>query len=110
MPLTESNANVPTPPSSSSSRHDSMKTKKVTPSKRHDFPMDRNPSSPTTKRREIALRNDGSPVVEKLKNSLTLDAKENDLAVEINITTGSNVQVNSIFSFVSRKEMNHRQP
>lgn len=113
VPLTESNIKVTTP-----STHDSIKSKtaSASPSKRHQSSTNRKPSSsssPTIKNRAVALRtgNGGSGGCSSLmesKNTLNIDAKENDVAVEINITTGPNVQVlgamiGSIF-FLSIKE------
>lgn len=86
VPLTESNVNIAkaTTPS-----------KKTPPSKRHDLSA--------SKSLEVGFRDDGPSVAEKSKSALNIDAKENDLAVEINITTGSNVQVKLHFLRVFRR-------
>lgn len=106
VPLAENNVKIAT--------HDSMKSSKpssASPSKhRRQASSDRKPasassslsSSPSTKNRAIALRtaNGGSSLsLVESKNTLNIDAKENDVAVEINITTGPNVQVKSINTF-----------
>lgn len=85
MPLSESNSNAT---AATPSRHDSIKTKTVTPSKRRQVSIDQNPSSPSIKNHD-----DDNGSFEKSKHSLHFDTKENDLALEISITTGSNVHV-----------------
>lgn len=98
--LTESNAKVTTP--SASLKNDSIKSKgaaaSASPSKRGQSSINRKSSSlsasPTIKNRAVGGVNSGSSLIEKSKKSLNIDTKENDVAVEINITTGSNVQVN----------------
>lgn len=84
VPLTESNAKA-TP-----SRQQSVKAKN-SPKRRQS--TERNISSPSTKNRAVALRTVNNSVSDTM-NTLNIDAKENvDLALEINITTGPNVQV-----------------
>lgn len=84
VPLTESNAKA-TP-----SRQQSVKAKN-SPKRRQS--TERNISSPSTKNRAVALRTVNNSVSDNM-NTLNIDAKENvDLALEINITTGPNVQV-----------------
>lgn len=107
IPSTENNCKVTTTPS----RHDSVrsKTASASPSKRRQS-TDRKGlassasvavnDSPTRKNRAVALRTAGGSSLAESKNSLNIDAKENDVAVEINITTGPNVQVSGKFLFV----------
>lgn len=106
VPLTESNVKITTPTSAAAAAaHDSIRKSKpssASPSKRRQSSStDRKPStttssslssSPSIKNRAVALRSSGSSLMES-KNTLNIDAKENDVAVEINITTGPNVQV-----------------
>lgn len=93
VPLTESNFNVKTTPS----KHESIKSKTTsTSSPSKHCQSSSSHGSPTIKNRAIALGGDPS-LIEKSNETLNFDAKENDLAVEINITTGSNVQVMGIF-------------
>lgn len=83
VPLAESNAKA-TP-----SRQQSIKAKN-SPNRR---PSTERPTSTSTKSRAVALRTVNNTVTEST-NTLNFDAKENvDLALEINITTGPNVQV-----------------
>lgn len=90
VPLSESNF-MCTP-----TRQSSTKSKTSSASPRRRTSSDRKPSftSPSaSKSRAVALRTVNSSVGET-KNASNIDAKENvDLALEINITTGPNVQV-----------------
>lgn len=91
VPLTESNV-IGTP-----SRQHSTKTKTASsssPRRRTSTDRKQSLTSPSVpKSRAVALRTVNNAVAET-KNALNIDAKENvDLALEINITTGPNVQV-----------------
>lgn len=90
VPLSESNV-MCTP-----TRQCSTKSKTSSASPRRRTSTDRKPSftSPSaSKSRAVALRTVNNSAGET-KNALNIDAKENvDLALEINITTGPNVQV-----------------
>lgn len=86
VPLAESNAKA-TP-----SRQQSIKAKN-SPNRRPSTERQTSTSAQSTKSRAVALRTVNNTVTES-KNTLNFDAKENvDLALEINITTGPNVQV-----------------
>lgn len=89
VPLTENNIKA-TP-----SRQQSTKSKTTSASPRRRTSTDRKPltTSPSVKNRAVALRTVNNSIAES-KNALNIDAKENvDVALEINITTGPNVQV-----------------
>lgn len=91
VPLTENNVNeTPT-------RQNSTKSRTVSASPKRRQSTDRKAASsvtsPSVKNRAVALRTVNSSLKES-KSALNIDAKENcDLALEINITTGPNVQV-----------------
>lgn len=92
VPLAESNVKA-TP-----SRQQSTKSKTASASPKRRASSDRKQSaaSPTVKNRAVALRTVNNAVTET-KNAMNIDAKENvDVALEINITTGPNVQVNFV--------------
>lgn len=93
MPLTE---NVR---STSAVRQPSTKSKTASPRRRTSSDRKQLVTSPSVKNRAVALRTVNNSVSET-KNALNIDAKENvDLALEINITTGPNVQVIYLLSF-----------
>lgn len=96
VPLTPSNSNKATP-----SRQASMKSRTASPKTRMStdkkYSTGGGAPSPSVKTRALAVHtatsNGTSMEAERMK-SVSIDTKENvDLAVEINITTGSNVQV-----------------
>lgn len=92
MPLTESNAKA-TPMRQPSTK---SKTSLSSPRRRTSTERKQSATSPTIKNRAVALRTVNNAVGETTR-ALNIDAKENvDLALEINITTGPNVQVKSL--------------
>lgn len=89
IPLTESNAKA-TP-----SRQNSIKSKVASPKRAKSIERKQlATTSPSSKNGRLALRHyNGSATTERTRE-VSVDAKENaDLALEINITTGPNVQV-----------------
>lgn len=92
-PLTESNAKA------SQSKQQQAKAKN-SPKRRPSAERTSSFPSPSTKSRAVALRTVNNSVAET-RNTFSIDAKENvDLALEINITTGPNVQVTVVVSVV----------
>lgn len=101
--LTENNVNITTPTSSASKSKGAAAAGLASPSKYGQLSANpKSPASSSNRNAAIALHGDnnggGLSLVEKSTSSFNIDAKENsgggDIAVEINITTGSNVQVN----------------
>lgn len=89
VPLTESNVKA-TP-----SRTHSTKSKTASPKSRPSTDRKQSTTSPSVKNRGLAVRTVNNTVSDAI-NALNIDAKENvDVALEINITTGPNVQVNA---------------
>lgn len=78
-----------------SGRQNSMKTTSASPKRRTSTDRKQYATSPSVKNRAVALRTVNNSLTEAT-NAISIDAKENvDLALEINITTGPNVQVSA---------------
>lgn len=87
VPLTESNVKATT------SRQKSTKSKTASPQRCQSTDRMTSIASPSVKNRAVQLRTTNN-LSDETKKSFNIDAKENvDLALEINITTGPNVQV-----------------
>lgn len=91
VPLSESNV-IDTPSRSNSTKSKTMSA--ASPRRRTSTDRKQSLTSPSvSKNRSVALRTANNSIADT-KNTLNIDAKENvDLALEINITTGPNVQV-----------------
>lgn len=96
VPLTPSNSNKATP-----SRQASLKSRTASPKSRistdKKYSSGGGAASPSVKTRAVAVHtatSNGTLMEVERKKTVSIDTKENvDLALEINITTGPNVQV-----------------